>query len=290
MQDYILKAISGDLTLRAVIASTTHLVEEARNRHNLSYTATAALGRVLTASALLSCTLSRDGQVALKFMGNGPLGRVVADATPSGTVRGYVENPHVELPLNALGNFDVGAAIGSVGYLQVTVDRGYGMPYISTVELKSGEVGEDVNQYLVNSDQTGSMVIVGVHVSARGVETAGGLIVQLLPDHTEETIGRLEDNVSTFGNITFLMRRGMGPQEILARLLRGFEVCDLGPPTQLRFACRCSQARFVEALKFLGRTELENMAAEEGQAEGRCHFCNEVYHVYRDGLLKLVQG
>jgi molecular chaperone Hsp33 len=290
MQDHILKAISGDLTLRAVIVSTTNLVEEARKRHDLSYTATAALGRALTASALLSYTLSRDGQVALKFMGNGPLGKVVADATPQGTVRGYVEHPHVELPLNALGNFDVGAAIGNVGYLQVTVDRGYGMPYISTVELKSGEVGEDVNQYLVTSDQTGSLVIVGVHVSTRRVEAAGGLIVQLLPDHTEETICKLENNVSTFGNITFLMRRGMTPKAILSRLLRDFEVRYLGPPAPLRFACKCSQSRFMEALKYLDRTELESMATKEGQAEGRCHFCNQVYHVYREGLLKLAQS
>jgi molecular chaperone Hsp33 len=290
MQDCILKAISGDLTLRAVIASTTNLVEEARNRHKLSFTATAALGRVLTASALLSCTLSRDGQVALKFMGNGPLGKVIADATPQGMVRGYVENPQVELPLNPLGNFDVGTAIGTVGYLQVTVDKGHGMPYISTVELKSGEVGEDVNQYLVTSDQTGSLVIVGVHLSAKGVEAAGGIIVQLLPDHTEETICKLENNVSTFGSITFLMRRGMSPQTMLARLLQGFEIRNLGPAMPLRFACRCSQARFVEALKYLDHAELENMATKEGQAEGRCHFCNQVYHVYREGLLKLAQS
>lgn len=289
MQDSILKAISSDFTLRAVIASTTHLVEEARNRHNLSFTATAALGRVLTGAALLSCTLSRDGQVALKFKGDGPLGKVVADATSSGTVRGYVENPEVELPLNALGNVDVGGAIGNVGYLQVTVDKGYGMPYISTVELKSGEVGEDINQYLVTSDQTGSVVIVGVHLSAAGVEAAGGLIVQLLPDHTEETICRLENNISTFGSITFLMRRGMGLQAILRRLLHGFEIRKLAPIMPLRFACKCSQARFVEALKYLDRTELESMAAEEGQAEGRCHFCNEVYHVYRDRLLELAR-
>src|SRR5579885_2211130 len=135
MKDGILKAMTADGRVRAVIATTTELVECARQRHNLSYTATAALGRAMTAGALLARIVLRDGQVALKFNGNGPLGRVFVDASPRGTVRGYVDNPQVELPLNSLGNFDVGGAIGKTGYLHVTVDHGFGRPYSSTVEL-----------------------------------------------------------------------------------------------------------------------------------------------------------
>ncbi len=167
MKDGILKAVSTDGSIRAVIATTTHLVSYARQKHQLSFTATAALGRALTAGVLLAPLVARQGQVALKFQGNGPLGKVFVDASPTGTVRGYVENPQVELPLNALGNFDVGAAVGKMGYLHVTIDQGFGHPYTSTVELSSGEIGEDVNNYLVNSDQTGSLVVVGAHLNSK---------------------------------------------------------------------------------------------------------------------------
>jgi molecular chaperone Hsp33 len=226
----------------------------------------------------------------MTFQGNGPLGKVVVDASPKGTVRGYVENPQVELPLNSLGNFDVGGAIGKTGYLHVTIDHGFGRPHMSTVELVSGEVGEDINRYLVASDQTGSIVVVGTHLSRRGVEAAGGLIVQLLPDHTEETICKIENNITTFGTFTFLMKRGMNLQDMLNRILNGFEVRALTEERPLSFRCKCSSARFMEALKVLPQKELIEMAEEEGQAEGRCHFCNEFYYVNKEGLLDLARG
>lgn len=288
MEDGLLKAISADGTIRAVIATTTNLVAEARKRHGLSYTATAALGRALTGGVLLAAVAAKRGQVALKFQGAGPLGRVVVDAHSNGTVRGFVDNPQVELPLNSLGNFDVGGAIGLPGILQVTIDTGAGLPYCSSVELASGEIGEDLNRYLVNSDQTGSIVIVGAHLSAHGVEASGGLIVQLLPDHTEETICKLENNVTTFGTFTFLMRRGMGLTDILGRILNGFDIRALTEVMPLRFACSCSKERFVEALKVLGKNGLIEMAEEDGKAEGRCHFCNEVYRIGKEGLLDLL--
>jgi molecular chaperone Hsp33 len=290
MEDGILRAISKDGTIRAVIACTTNLVEDARKRHNLSFTATAALGRALTAGALLAPVLARDGQVMLKFQGNGPIGRMFVDASPKGTVRGYVDHGEVELPLNSLGNFDVGGAVGKTGYLHVTVDHGFGRPHQSTVELASGEIGEDINRYLVTSDQTGSVVVVGAHLSRQGVEAAGGLIVQLLPDHTEETICKIENNITTFGTFTFLMRRGMNLEEILHRILSGFDVQPIGEVRPLAFACKCSNDRFMEALKVLDKKDLISMAEEDGQAEGRCHFCNEFYYVNKEGLLDLARG
>ena len=290
MKDGILKAVSTDGSIRAVIASTTHLVAYARHKHQLSFTATATLGRALTAGLLLAPLLARDGQVALKFKGNGPLGKVMVDASPTGTVRGYVENPEVELPLNALGNFDVGAAVGNTGYLHVTVDQGFGRPHTSTVELVSGEIGEDVNNYLVNSDQTGSLVVVGTHLNSQGVEAAGGLIVQLLPDHTEETVCRIENNITTFGTFTFLMRRGMSLEKILARILDGFTLQTLTPVHPVSFRCKCSPERFFDALKVLDKADLVSMAEEEGQAEGRCHFCNQYYRIGKDRLLDLARS
>ncbi len=289
MKDGILKAMTADGKVRAAIATTTQIVEAARHRHQLSYTGTAALGRAMTAGLLLARIMTRSGQVAMKFHGNGPLGRVFVDASAQGTVRGYVDNPQVELPLNSLGNFDVGGAIGKTGYLHVTVDEGAGRTYVSTVELASGEVGEDVNRYLVNSDQTGSIVVVGTHVSKAGVEAAGGLIVQLLPDHTEETICQIENNITTFGTFTFLMRRGMTLEEILKRILSGFEIRALTQVEPISWGCKCSKERFVEALKILPKTELILMAEEDGQCEGRCHYCNEYYYIGRDRLLDLAQ-
>ncbi|MBU6450791.1 MAG: Hsp33 family molecular chaperone HslO [Cyanobacteria bacterium REEB67] len=290
MKDGILKAMSSDGTIRAVIATTTELVELARQKHDLSFTATAALGRALTAGALLAPILAREGQVALKFQGNGPLGRVVVDASPRGTVRGYVENPQVELPLNSVGNFDVGGAIGQKGYLHVTIDHGFGEPQQSTVELASGEVGEDINRYLVTSDQTGSIVVIGTHLNKNGVEAAGGLIVQLLPDHTEDTICKIENNITTFGTFTFLMRRGMDLQTILSRILHGFDVTPLTEVKPVSFYCKCSRERFLEALKILPHEDLMDMAEEDGKAEGRCQFCNELYLVEKEGLLDIARS
>lgn len=290
MKDGILKAMSSDGAIRAVIATTTELVEHTRRKQNLSFTATAALGRALTGGALLAAIVARDGQVALKFHGNGPLGKVVVDASPRGTVRGYVEHPQVELPLNSLGNFDVGGAIGNKGYLHVTIDSGFGTPHMSTVELASGEVGEDINRYLVSSDQTGSLVVVGTHLSKNGVEAAGGLIVQLLPDHTEETICKIENNITTFGTFTFLMRRGMDLENILSRILNGFDVTPLTDVKPVSFYCKCSKERFVEALKVLSPEDLMDMVEGQGQAEGHCQFCNELYLVEKEGLLDIARG
>ncbi len=290
MEDGILKAISTDGSIRAVIASTTCLVADAREKHQLSFTATAALGRALTGGVLLAPMLARRGQVALKFQGNGPLGKILVDASPEGTVRGFVDNPQVELPLNSLGNFDVGSAVGHTGYLHVTIDQGFGLSHTSTVELATGEIGEDINQYLVNSDQTGSVVVIGTHLTSAGVEAAGGLIVQLLPDHTEETICRIENNIGTFGTFTFLMRRGLSLEQILGRILDGFTLQTVTAVHPVSFKCKCSNDRFFEALKVLGKDDLVSMAEQEGKAEGRCHFCNEHYYVGKERLLDLARS
>lgn len=290
MDDGVLQAFDVHGTIRAVIVSTTNLVEEARLKHQLSYTAAAALGRALTAAALVVPAVARRGQVSMKFQGDGPLGKVVVDASSQGTVRGYVENPQIELPLNSLGNLDVGAAVGSRGYLHVSVDNGFGQPNTSTVELTSGEIGEDVTRYLVNCQDAGSLVIVGVHLSRRGVEAAGGLLVQLLPDHTEETICKLENNLASFGSFTFLMRRGMNLGEILRHGLLGFELHELSEAQPLRFDCRCSTERFIQALKVLDKQDLLEMVEKGEEAEGRCQFCNAVYHVASERLIDIADA
>ncbi len=290
MEDGLLMAMDVYGTISSVIVSTTNLVEAARQKHKLSYTATAALGRALTAAALVSPVVARRGQVSMKFQGNGPLGKVVVDSTSKGIVRGYVENPQVELPLNSLGNFDVGGAVGTNGYLHVTMDNGFGQQHTSTVELVSGEIGEDVNRYIVDCHDAGSVLIVGVHLSRNGVEAAGGMLVQLLPDHTEETICKLENNMASFGTFTFLQRRGMELQDILRRGLQGFELAELSQRQSLRFDCGCSKERFIQALKVLSKEDLIQMANKGEEAEGRCHFCNAVYHIPCDGLIEITKA
>lgn len=290
MDDGVIRAIDVYGTISAVIVSSTNLVEAARQKHKLSYTATAALGRALTAAALVAPVVARRGQLSMKFQGAGPLGKVVVDASARGTIRGYVENPQVELPLNSLGNLDVGAAVGTTGYLHVSVDNGFGRQHTSTVELVSGEIGEDVNRYLVNCHDAGSLLIVGVHLSRNGVEAAGGMLVQLLPDHTEETICKLENNLASFGTFTFLQRRGMELEDILRRGLQGFELEELSKRQSIAFDCPCSKERFIQALKVLDKRELLQMADKGEEAEGRCHFCNAVYHVPCDGLLAIAQA
>jgi molecular chaperone Hsp33 len=290
MEDVMIRAFDVHGTINAVIVSSTNMVESARQKHKLSYTATAALGRALTAAALVSPVVARRGQLSMKFQGNGPLGKVVVDATSRGKIRGYVENPQVELELNSLGNLDVGSAVGTNGYLHVTVDNGFGQQHTSTVELVSGEIGEDVNRYLVSCYDAGSVLIVGVHLSRKGVEAAGGLLVQLLPDHTEETICKLENNLASFGTFTFLQRRGMELEEILRRGLQGFELSELSQRQGISFDCACSEERFIQALKVLGKADLIEMVQKGEEAEGRCHFCNAVYHVPCDGLMKIARG
>jgi molecular chaperone Hsp33 len=289
MEDGVIRAIDVFGTISAVIVSSTNMVEAARQKHKLSYTATAALGRALTAAALVSPVVARRGRLSMKFQGNGPLGKVVVDVTSKGTIRGYVENPQVELALNSLGNLDVGAAVGTCGYLHVTVDNGFGR-HTSTVELVSGEIGEDVNRYLVNCHDAGSCLIVGIHLSRHGVEAAGGLLVQLLPDHTEETICKLENNLASFGTFTFLQRRGMELEEILRRGLQGFELEELSQHQSISFDCGCSKERFIQALKVLGKEDLIQMVQKGEEAEGRCHFCNAVYHIPCQGLLEITQA
>lgn len=290
MEDGVINAVDVHSTIRAVIVSSTNIVEAARQQHKLSLTATAALGRALTAAALVAPVVARRGQLSMKFQGNGPLGKVVVDATDKGNLRGYVENPQLELPLNSLGNLDVGSAVGSAGYLHVSVGNNYGQAHTSTVELVSGEIGEDVNRYLVSCHDAGSVLIVGVHLSRSGVEAAGGMLVQLLPYHTEETICKLENNLASFGTFTFLMRRGMQLEDILRRGLHGFELEEFSQRQSLTFGCHCSKERFIQALKILDKDDLIQMANKGEEAEGRCHFCNAVYHVPCDNLRDIAQA
>ncbi|MEA5570286.1 Hsp33 family molecular chaperone HslO [Calothrix sp. UHCC 0171] len=290
MVDRLIRATAADGSIRVVGAITTKLTEEARQRHKLSPDATAALGRTMTCGLLMASSMKRPGsRVNLRVKGDGPLGGILVDAGLDGTVRGYVHNPLAELPKNARGKLDVGGIVGK-GFLYVVRDIGYGYPYSSTVELVSGEIGEDVAYYLVTSEQTPSGLIVGVFVEESGVTAAGGLLVQVLPkvSHDEALVETLESRMAALTDFTPLLQAGKSLNEIFQDIL-GDMGLHIFPDTQmLRFHCGCSFDRVLGALKLLGESELEDMISKDNGAEATCEFCGSVYQASSEHLEQLI--
>ncbi|AFZ46891.1 Hsp33 protein [Cyanobacterium stanieri PCC 7202] len=292
MADQLIRATAADGGIRAVGVITTKSVQVAKDRHKLSYVATAALGRAMSSGLLLASNMKQEGsRVNIKIKGNGPLGGILVDAGLDGTVRGYVANPSVELPPNAIGKLDVGRAVGKEGFLYVIKDVGYGYPYSSTVELVSGEVGEDIANYLVNSEQTASALLVGVFVGKEGVTASGGILLQVLPkaSHDESLISALEERVSKLKGFTPLLRQGKSLNDIFNDLLGDFGLHIFPEVQMVRFNCSCSFDRMLGALKMLGVDELEDMIVTDGGAEATCHFCNEVYHASPQDLQEIIE-
>ncbi|GBF79963.1 Hsp33 family molecular chaperone HslO [Aphanothece sacrum] len=291
MADQLIRATAAEGGIRAVGIISTRLTEEARQRHKLSYVATAALGRAMTSGLLLASNMKReDSRVNLRIKGNGPLGGLLVDAGLDGTVRGYVAHPDVELPPNAKGKLDVGGAIGNEGFLYVVRDVGYGYPYSSTVELVSGEVGEDVAHYLATSEQTPSALLVGVFVGAQGVTAAGGLLLQVMPkaSRDEELVATLESRVGALSGFTPLLQAGKTLPEIFEELLGDLGLVIFPEVQMLRFDCRCSFSRVLGALKLLGEAELQDMIEKDDGAQATCEFCGEVYQASSDHLTQLI--
>lgn len=291
MADQLIRATAADGGIRAVGVLTTRLTEEARMRHTLSYVATAALGRTMAAGLLFASSMKREGsRVNIRIKGDGPLGGILVDAGLDGTVRGYVDNPGVELPPKAKGKLDVGGAVGHNGYVYVIRDVGYGYPYSSTVELVSGEIGDDLTHYLVSSEQTPSALVLGVFVEESGVTVAGGLLIQVLPKAAtdEALVELLESRLATLTSFTTLLRDGKSLQNMFEQLLG-----DLGleffPEVQLvRFHCGCSHEKVLGALQLFSAIELEQMIQEDKGAEATCDFCGTVYRASEAELREIV--
>lgn len=290
MADQLIRATAADGGIRAVGVITNRLTEEARQRHGLSYVATAALGRTMAAGLLMASSMKRPGsRVNVRIKSDGPLGGILVDAGLDGTVRGYVANPSVELPPNQKGKLDVGGAVGN-GYLYVVRDIGYGYPYSSTVELVSGEIGDDVAHYLVSSEQTPSAVVLGVFVGAAGVTAAGGLLVQVLPKaaRDEALVETLQSRVSSLSGFTPLLQAGKSLPEIFNDLLGDMGLSIFPERQMLRFHCGCSFDRVLGALKMLGAEELQDMMIKDDGAEATCEFCGEVYQASSNQLAQLI--
>jgi molecular chaperone Hsp33 len=293
MADQLVRATAADGGIRAVGVITTNLTEEAKQRHKLSYVATAALGRTMAAGLLLASSMKRaESRVNIRIKGDGPIGGILVDAGVDGTVRGYVDTPDIELPPNPQGKLDVSGAVGQAGYIYVIRDMGYGYPYSSTVEIVSGEIGEDIAHYLVSSEQTNSALVLGVFVGAEGVTASGGLLIQIMPKASgnEELLQTLESRIAPLAvaGFTPLLQQGKSLSQIFEQLL-GDMGLEILPETQiLRFHCSCSFERVLGALKMLGEAELEDMIAKDDGAEATCHFCGEVYQASSAQLQELI--
>lgn len=288
MEDYLVRAIAANGQVRAFAAYTKNTVETARQAHNTSPVVTAGLGRLLTAGAMMGSMMKGDRDVlTIKAEGSGPVGHYLVTADSKGNVKGYAANPNVILPANAAGKLDVGGSLG-VGLLTVIKDLGLKEPYTGTCELVSGEIAEDLTYYFASSEQTPSSVGLGVLMTKDNtVNVAGGFIIQLMPDATEETISIIEEKISTIKSVTSMLENGLDPEGIINLILGGLdpEILDKMP---VRFYCNCSKERVSKALIAIGRKELNNIIEENEPIEVKCHFCNKAYNFTVDELKKLV--
>lgn len=289
MKDYLVKATTFGGKVRAYAITSTNTVEEARRRQDTWATASAALGRTITVSAIMGAMMKGDDSITVKIQGNGPLGAIVADADAKGHVRGYVSNPHVDFDLNEKGKLDVARAVGTEGSLSVIKDLGLKDYFTGEVPIVSGEISEDFTYYYATSEQVPSAVGAGVLVNPdHTILAAGGFIVQVMPGAGEEVITRLEEQIQTFPAISGLIREGKTPEQILERLF-GEEELKIHETMPIEFRCTCSKERLSNAIIGLGNEEIQNMIDEDHGAEATCHFCNERYHFTEQELEDLKQ-
>ncbi len=282
----LIRAISENGGVIFYAVDSTAIVREAERIHKTSAVTTAALGRLLTAASMMGAMLkSDDHSLTLRVKGGGPAGTVLAVSDGQGNVRGYVEQPIVELAPRADGKLDVGGAVGTAGTLSVVKDLGMKEPYVGQVPLVSGEIAEDITAYYAASEQTPTVCALGVLVDRDlSVLTAGGYLIQLLPGAQESEIAQLEQNIAAMPSVTRLLRDGATLEAIMERALKGFSPNVLDERA-VSYRCDCSQARVERALLSLGRQELREMAQEQKPIEVCCHFCDKKYRVNAGALL-----
>ena len=289
MRDEIIRAITADGYVKASVITGRALVERARNIHTLLPVATAALGRTLMAASMMGDALKIDGSsVTLQIKGGGPLGTVLAVSDDSGNVRGYVQNPHVELMEKVPGKLDVGRAVGEAGSLTVIKDLGMKEPYVGTIGLLSGEIADDVAAYFVESEQIPTACALGVLVGTdQSVTAAGGYLIQLLPGAGEDVISKIEAGVARVGSVSHALEGGLDGEGLLRAVLSDFEL-EILETHPVEYRCYCSRERVSRALVSMGRQELSDLIREQGQAELTCQFCDQVYRYTREELEELL--
>lgn len=289
MNDYIIRAIAANDQIRAFAAVTTETVEEARKDHNTSPVATAALGRLLTAGAMMGTMMKGDKDIlTLQIKAGGPLEGITVTADSQGRVKGYVGNPNVCIPANSKGKLDVAGAVG-VGFMNVIKDMGLKEPYVGQVALQTSEIAEDLTYYFATSEQVPSAVGLGVLMNKDNtVRQAGGFIVQLMPFAEESTIAKLEENVQKITSVTSLLEEGHTPESLLEKVLDGFDM-EINEKIPTEFYCNCSRERVEKALISIGRKELNEMIQEGKPIEMNCHFCNHNYEFTVEELKEILR-
>lgn len=285
----LIRCITSCGEVMATAVDTTDIVNRAEQIHGTSAVVTAALGRLLTAGSMMGNMLKgKDDSITLRVNGDGPTGSLIVVSDFNGDVRGYVQNPVVELPLNAKGKLDVGGAVGKNGLLYVLKDLGLKEPFSGSVPLVSGEIAEDITSYYALSEQIPTVCALGVLVNPDlSVKAAGGYIIQLLPAASDATIDKLEKSIMEMKSVTTMLSSGMTPEEIIKTALKEFEV-EVLYTQDIEYKCNCSKERVSKALISLGKEELTELAEEKGETEINCHFCDKVYKFTSTELKKLI--
>lgn len=287
--DRIIRATAGNSMIKMAVVSARDMVQRARDIHGCSPTASAALGRSLCAASLMGEMMKEEeASLTIRINGGGPIGSIVAVSDSGGNVRGYVENPAVDLPLRSDGKLDVGGAVGRSGMLTVSRDIGLKEPYIGSTELVSGEIAEDISAYLLESEQVPSACALGVLVDTDlSIKAAGGFIVQLMPGADSELIEKLEENIFMMDQLTTILSED-GDEAIFQQVLKGFEYHILGQ-APVEYRCYCSRERVEAALGCIQQEELEDMVAAGEDISVSCQFCDKTYSFSPEELKSLSQ-
>jgi len=286
MEDYLVIGMDPKEHFRAYAARTTGLVEEAQLRHQTSPTATAALGRALTAGVLMSANLKNEDLLTLRILGDGPLGAIVVTSGADAYVRGYVQCPGADLP-SKNGKLDVGGGVGSSGQLIVTKNIGLGEPYSGSIPLVSGEIGIDIANYYARSEQLPSLVALGVLVNKdTSVRAAGGYLIQAFPGAEDAELSALEEKAESLPNVSKMNDEGASPEEVLGMLLGDFVELQRKP---VGFRCGCSKEKLEKILISLGEEEIRDIIEKQKAAELKCHFCCNEYHFEREELEEILR-
>ena len=291
MKDELKKYLAYNGKVRVECINSTNLVEEARKVHDLSPTATAALGRLLTITEIFQSDLKeKDESVTLQIKGNGPLGILTAVGDGKGSVKGYVQNSKVELPLNNVGKLDVGTAVGKEGMIYVIKDIGLKDPYVGMTPIVSGEIAEDFTNYFATSQQTPNVVALGVLVNKDGVIASGGYKIELMPDATEEDITKLEEAVKNAPSISSLLEQEKSLNEIVEIITGDSNSMVLAKDLKIEYKCDCSKEKFFNGLKTLGKEEIQKAINEQDNLETICHFCGKKYNFTKEDLENLIKS
>lgn len=291
MNDKIIKFLAYNGKISIVCANTTELVEKARKIHDLSPLATAAFGRLLTITSIMAQEMKNPtDKLTIQIKGNGKIGTMITTANNFPKIKGYVENTHVDLPLNEFGKLDVGGAVGQEGYINVIKDLGLKKPYIGISPLTLGELADDFTNYFVNSEQRNSAVALGVLVNKDGVKTAGGYLINPMPDATEEDISKVEKSIFEAGAISKMLDENLSLLEIAKKVTGDENIRVMEEETVPIYECDCSKERMADVLKTLDEAQIKQIIEEDEKAEIICHFCNKKYNFSKEELEEILKS